>query len=307
MISSAEALTAFETCERRGLWTRQWESHRKHPTEVVRRSVTAALTTPSKDPGEYAGEEVMTLAADKGLDLASGSLYDCALNHAAIADIVTTAILQTPTQHQLMNGRVDGWQSSAMVSGNYLRRFTAVSSWGKERQAHESRSWYALGEVCRLNMPMQMIVAVLGPLNGARRHGYWSRALLHPTHSSVRFRKRSRATIEGFKETWIPIFREEHDEIERRTWLQGMLEDGVLRDTLIVVDIPVPGELERNRIVDLGKRKMEALNRISWGSELPGKQLSTCDGPLAPCPFRGCCWAQEETKPGPLTGFDELE
>lgn len=303
MISSADILTAAESCARRGVWASRWQSHRIHPTEIVRRAVTAALTAPSDNPGEYAGEEVMTLAANRGIDLTGPNLYDCALNHAAISDIVTTAILQTPAKHVSLIGSIDGWQSSALLSGDRLRRFLPVSSWNSDRQNHEVRSWYALGEVCRLNMPMQMIVAVIGSLQGGRRHGYWSRALLHPRNQQVRFRRRSRQTIEGFKETWLPIFREEHDEIDRRVWLQGMLEDGVLKESLFVVDVPVPGEVERQRVVELSKRGLE---RVSAGTELPGKQLSTCDGPLAPCPFRGCCWGETETQPSALGGFDAV-
>jgi len=218
------------------------------------------------------------------------NLYRCAINHACAADLITTAIKEPWSLS-------DGIYTDS--TGGYLRRLVPVSTWNENRQNYEIRSWYSLGEVCRLNMPMQMVVAVLGPMNGGRRHGYWSKALLHPQKSSLRFKKRSRHTIDGFKETWIPCWREDHDEITREKWLEAMNLDGVLRESLFVVPIPVPEELERQRIVDLGKRQME---RIIQLEETPDFQLSTCDGPLAPCPFRICC-PSGHPKDG---GFDRI-
>lgn len=371
---------------------------------MVRLGVLAGLTVTDRDDyGEYAGEEVVTLAAERGLDMEHVNKYRAVMNHAAIADIITAAIrkpnedpwqtknnaknqlcalhgtasarsevlLQTllgndekiqegpsadgrsqkenerqivsqglretredqktavpelrsgqerscisPGLQQTITGDLalrevpsgttgqnctchsvdSSWSSSAFVdpTGRFLRRFIPVGNWTPERAQHEMRSWYGLGEVCMAKMPMQMVVAQLGPMNGGRRHNPWAKALLHPQHSSLRFRLRSRARVDGFKETWVPVYREEHDEIERERWLQAMIDDGVLQDLLFVVAIPLPGELEAERIRDMAKRKLDAALAVT---KLPEKQLSTCDGPLAPCPFRDCCWGQPETGP----------
>lgn len=266
--------------------------------DMVRKGVAAALLeTEREDYGEYAGEEVVTLASERGLDAEHINLYRSVMNHAAIADLITTAIRQAPNSHWILpREKSKSWSSSAFMDpdGSRLRRFIPVSGWSTEREQHEIRSWYGIGEVCMLNMPMQMVVANLGPMNGGRRHGPWSKALLHPQHSSLRFKKRSRGTIDGFKETWLPVFREEHDEIDRGKWLQAMMEDDVLRDVLFVVDIPVPVDHEADRIREMAKGKLDAIAKLR---KLPEKQLSTCDGPLAPCPFRDCCWAQPEAAP----------
>lgn len=267
--------------------------------------VTAGLTIDEHDNyGEYAGEEVVTLAAERGLDMDHVNRYRSVMNHAAIADIVTAAIRKPGSPALQVHTKGSAWNFSSLIdpSGNYLRRFLPVGTWNQERQEHEVRSWYGLGEVCMAEMPMQMVVAQLGTMNGGRRHGHWSKALLHPQHSSLRFRKRSRATIDGFKETWIPVWREDHDEIERHRWLQAMHEDEVLQEVLFVVEIGLPGELEAGRIRDMANRKLDAAAAVT---KLPDKQLSTCDGPLAPCPFRGCCWALPETAPNSQL-FDEV-
>lgn len=281
-------LTAFESCARRGVWSQQWEYHRLTASQMVARAVTEALRSNAPDPGQLAGDTVMTLASERGLDtLDSVNVYRSVVNHAAIADIVTTAI-RRPGQPP--------WDDST------LRRFLPVTAWNDTRKQHEIRSWDGIGEVCRTGLPMQMVVAVLAQTSGGRRHGYWSKALLHPQRSSLRFKKRTRATIEGFKESWIPCWREDHDEITRDKWLQSMMDDGVLQESLFVVNIPVPGELEVRSVNDLAVRQMDRLNGIT---ELPDKQMSTCDGPLHPCEFRHCCWGQTESRPEE-GGFDQI-
>lgn len=307
MPSSAEILTAFESCQRRGLWTSRWEGHRMTASEMVRRSVTAALVQTERDDyGEYAGEELLTLARDRGMECAnSTNLYRSCINHAAMADIITTAVRRPNTPAWQRHEAVRNWIPSSFLdpSGNYIRRFIPVSTWSLERERHETRSWYGIGEVCNLKLPMQAVVAIMGPMNGGRRHGHWSKALLHPNKSSLRFKLRSRSTVEGFRESWTKIFREEFDQISRERWLQCMADDDVLREVLFVVNIPVPGELEAQRIRDMADRKMEAIAKLT---DLPEKQLSTCESPLGACPFLACCHSGTEFAPSKESGFDEV-
>lgn len=302
ILSRAELLTAAESCLRKGYFTRRWESHRLRPIEMLRRSVIAGLVeTEEPDYGERAGSEMMTLAAERGLDIVGHNVYRCATNAAAIADIVTMCIRKSGESAWITA------ESDPSVtldsSGNLLRRFLPVSTWNEERQASEIRSWYGIGSVCQFKLPQQLIVAVIGPQTGGRRHGYWSKALLHPHGSSLRFKLRARAKIEGFRDTWIPCYREEHDEIPRDKWIDSMNEDGVLKESLFVVNVPLPGELEAQKIRDMAQRKLEAISAIK---ALPDKQLSTCDGPLSPCPFRGCCWSPQELAPSGTSGFDAV-
>ncbi len=275
---------------------------------MVRRAVIVGLTeTESADYGERSGEEVITLASDRGQDLEGHNLYRCALNHASIADLVTTSIRKPEDQPCKTVTKCSTWNISSLIDPgeNYLRRFLPVSTWNPERQNHEIRSWFGIGEVCMVKMPMQMIVAILGPMNGGRRHGFWSKGLLHPQKKSLRFRlsRKAHVKIEGFKESWIPVYKEEHDEISRDKWLEAMNEDGVLPDSLFIVNIPVPGELELQRIRDMAARKMDVIARLT---ELPEKQLSTCHSPLGNCPFVSCCWAQPEVNPCVDGGFNSI-
>ncbi len=309
-MNSADTITAFELCQRKAYFSQRWERHKLLPSEMLRMGVLAGLTIKDHtDYGEFAGEEVVTLASERGMDIDRDkhNVYRAVMNHAGIADIVTTAIRKEGQSAWLPIGksRDINWNSSCLIdpTGNFLRRFVPAGSWNQERQEHEIRSWYGLAEVCMAKLPMQMVVAQLGNMNGGRRHGHWSKALLHPRNAGIRFKLRSRMTIDGFKETWIPVWREEHDDIGRQRWLDAMHEDRVLEEVLFVVDIPLPGELEAQRIRDMASRKLDEISKLT---ALPEKQLSTCDGPLAPCPFRGCCWGEPEMAPSsPL--FDAVD
>lgn len=307
-VSSAEILTSFESCRRKGVWTSKWEKHRVHPLQMIQRAVVNSLTQDDRpDFGELAGETVSQLCLDRGLDIAKASnYYESGVNHASIADLITTAI-RKPGEKAWRIPRPPNilWEPSASLdsSGAMLRRFLPVSTWNPERESHEARSWFCLGEVCQFKMPMQLVVAVVGQMNAGRRHSYWSRALLHPQRSSLRFRKRTRGSIEGFKESWIPIFREDHDEITRNEWLTAMHADEVLTESLFVVNIPVPSEDIIKSVRLMAARNLETI-KDSW--LLPPRQLSTCDGPLSPCPFRSCCWS-EPTEGPEAGGFDPAE
>jgi len=268
---------------------------------MLHEAVRRALTEPHHDPGTNAGEHYVTLASERGLELAdSVNVYRCAMNHAAIADIVVTAM--KPAKQWMTLGPIGQWNSSCLAHDGYLRRFLAVSHWNEDRFIFERSSWNTLGEVCHYRLPMQLIVANIGHMSGGRRTGYFSKALLHPQKSHLRFRRKSRGTIEGFKETWSPIYREDNDQIDRETWLEAMLQDDVLQESLFVVNIPVPEESRRLRVVDLATAQLERLQALH---SLPPKQLSTCFDVISPCPFRVCCHSEPESRPED-GGFDRL-
>ena len=140
---------------------------------------------------------------------------------------------------------------------------------------------------------MQMAVIVLGQSRGGKRHGPWARALRHPANKKLRFRKKH-AVSEGFKNTWLDVWREDYDDISTQDWLQGMLNDGVLQDVCFMVEIPVPGEVARQKVLDMGTRKLETLENMK---ELPDPQLTGCDWPQ-PCAFRTPCHGGREPQKG---------
>src|SRR6266481_6768641 len=90
-MNSAETLLAMDRCERLAAWSQSWQVPAIHPTEVLKAAVDAGLLTDEDDPGQLAGDMVMTEAAERTLDI-EGSQYTCAVHTAALADIVVTAL-----------------------------------------------------------------------------------------------------------------------------------------------------------------------------------------------------------------------
>ena len=290
-------LTDFERCDRKGFWSRSHERIKLDDTEMLQAAIRAGVTEGTRtDWGEVAGEECFGLGAEPGLLSSGYDVYAEVVHLSCIADIVTTAIRktgeqpwQTPEPVQLGDGPM--WTSGAYLSpdGGHLRRIVLASSWSDDRHYSECRSWFSLGEICAYGLPMQQVVIVLGQRRNGKRHGYWSKAVLHPMNRKLRFRKKHDVAT-GFKDSWLPIWREDHDEIETATWLQAMLDDGVLTDCCFSVEIPVPEKAARQSIVDLAARKLEKIQNLD---SLPDQNLSTCDWPVA-CVFRADCHAGRE-------------
>ena len=272
---------------------------------MVNRALRRALMapeTPEMHLGELAGSAVMELAETRGLETnSSHRIYDSCVNLAALADILVTAIRKPGDEPWACPEPVQNWTSSAFLSpdGNFLRRVVLVSHWSDERKISECRSWFSLGECAHYGLPMQTVVCIIGQMKDGLRRGPWTQGFLHPRNKALRFRKKSRETTEVFNDRWIKIFREDHAEISRERWLQAMLVDDVLPEVMFRVDIPLPESSQRQRVLDLARRKMDRLQSLK---RTPEACLSVCDFPV-PCQFRRLCHGEQEREPSEKTGY----
>jgi hypothetical protein len=268
--------------------------------------MTAGLTEVEReDFGELAGETIMDLAVSPGLETpASRNIHESVVHHAALADVLTTAVrrpgsppwsppVPTPVGDHL-------WHSGAFLdrSGGHLRRLSLVTSWSDERHYSELRSWYSLGEVAAYELPMKVVVLILGQHRDGRRHGPFTKGFLHPQNHKLRFRKRQKVTSEVFSDRWAKVWREDREEIATKDWLEAMLEDDILRDVCFVVDLPVPPKVQLQRIRDMAARKLDRAMKMT---AKPEPSLSVCDRPA--CPFKGCCWSETPYTPSTKSGF----
>lgn len=290
-MNSPLLLTHFEHCNRMGHWSRDWDRAKIEISELLQAGIREGLTTKRKDFGEAAGECVVGISAKREIVSDHHDVYMQCIHTAALADLICCA-LRTSTDEpwtlaepiQLGAGPI--WHTDAMLSpdGRFLRRVVLASHWADDRHYSEARSWFSLGEVSAYGLPMQEAVIVLGQNREGKRHGYWSKGLLHPANKKLRFRKRTKVS-EGFKDSWQPIFREDHDEISTREWLDAMHTDGVYQDVCFRVDIPLPDKISRQKIVDLAASKLDGIHKTT---SLPDQQLSTCDWPSV-CRYRNAC------------------
>lgn len=308
-MNTPDLLTAYETCDRKGFWSRDYQQRCPDGTEILRRGITAGLTERDRDDfGTVAGEAVMNLAADLGMEIPSSRhLYESVIHHAALADTLTTAIRRPQDRPweipELVSG-IDGWKSAAFLnqSGTGLRRIVLASSWNDERHYSELRSWHSLGEVAAYRLPMTLVVLILGQHRDGRRSGPWTKGFLHPQNHKLRFRKKAKVESETFSDRWEKVWREDRGEIDTHQWLQAMLDDDILRDVCFTIDLAVPPATETDKIRDMAKRK---LDRLAAMVDIPEKNMSICDRPR--CPFKGCCWSAEEYDPSSTNRYIQIE
>ncbi len=290
-MDSPSLLTAYEPCNRKGIWARDWERIKIDLTELLQAGIKEGLTTERKDFARAAGEKIVAIAAEREIVSDQYDLYTQVIHHAAIAEIVTSAI-RKPSERPwgiaepvtLPGGQT--WYGDAFLApdGSKLRRVALTSNWSDDKHYSFARSWYSIGEVCAHNLPMQQATIIIGQMRNGKRHGFWSHGLRHPVSKQLRFRKKNDKAV-PFKSTWIEVWREDYDEIHTSDWLSAMHSDGVLADVAFNVDVPVPEPKARQQIMDLAARRLEQL----WTEkELPNQQLSTCDFPV-PCLFRSNC------------------
>lgn len=298
-MTSAELLTAFDRDPRAAYWLQHWEKQKIAPSDVLRRAVSAGLLSKEDDPGQEAGDTVFTLATDRGLDTKQFEVYAQALHLASLADLIVTVIrAEGPPWGRPEDGTANGlpWVSSCFLepSGVRLRRIVIVSQWSVDRRLSESHSWYSLGEICAYSMPMTETIIVVGQNRDGKHHSPWSKGWLRTRFKTLRVRKRSG---EGFDSDWIPIWREERDEISRDKWMDVMRDDGVFPDLMFDVEVPLPCADIANKIRRLIEKRLTTLHKMK---EAPSPSISQCDWPV-PCAFREACWSF--TEPSERNGF----
>lgn len=270
---------------------------------MLHAAVRSGLLSDREDFGEAAGEAFIEMARERGLEGLKGhQVYPSAIHHACLADILVSATRKPGDSPWVVPEPLIDWKPSAMMDrdGSRLRQFLAVSYWNEDRQRSAIQSWSVIGEVCMYDMPMQLVVAVIGNMREGRRPSPWTRGYLHPSHKGLRFRRRGKNAADGFNERWLHIWREDHDEITRETWIQRMAEDSILQEQMFVVDVEVPQTVDRDRIRSMAQRQGSEVRSME---SLPDPVLSICNDPIHPCAFRCCCWSQPESKPED-GGFD---
>lgn len=306
--STPDLLTALETCNRKGFWSKDWRRRKLDANQMLYEGLRVGLTSTELQYGEEAGCRIMELAENPGLETTSMQIYRSVIHHATLVDLLSTALRPPgakvwcyPTSESL---NASPWVSNAFLSpdGSHLRRPLLVSSWSDEKHYSAIRSWYGLGEVAIYNLPMKIAVCVLGRLVDGRRQGVWTQGFRHPQNHQLRFRKKAKVKSEVFSDSWEKVWREDRDEISNQDWLQAMRNDDIFRDVCFTIDIPVMEAGQRQRLLDMASRKLERLASIE---ELPEPSLSVCDRP--PCPFRGCCHSEKPYLPSESQMFAQIE
>ena len=307
-VTSPELLAGFEKCPRIAFW-RRFKRARLSTAETLQETLYRCLTAKESQDGvswgQMAGETVLDIASDPGIFTTSHNPYPCAMNHACLADLLITTLRKPGDKAWIRPEPVQNWTPACLMDpeGKTLRRIIIASHWTEERKLFESRNWFTVGEQAFYGLPMQLIVFVVGQERDGRRKSHWTVALKHTIgRTNIRFKRRVGNTSGGFKDSWVEIWREDHDEISRETWLNAMLKDDVMQELIYRIDLPALSEAHAEKIRDLAHVKLEAIEKMK---AKPPIQLTGCDWPVR-CQFLNCCHGSRESEPGPKFGFVEI-
>ena len=304
-MTTPELLSNYETCDRKGYWSRSYAPRKLSITRMMQEAIREALMAPEGDWGEIAGSAMLQLAQDRGLETETHKVYDSVIHHACIADLIATLLRKPGEPPWLIPEPMENWMPDCYLSanGDFLRRVVLVSHWNDERHDAECRSWFTLGEQAHYGLPMQLAVFVIGQQrDGRRTSSPWASGFLHPQNHELRFRKRNKGQRQDgnvFGDGWVKVFREDHDEIRREKWLESMLRDDVLYEVCFREDIPVLPLLHLQRARQMAAVKLDRLYGLK---DVPEANLSVCDWPV-PCPFRKLCHTLPEKGPEEKYGF----
>lgn len=302
---SAQTLYDRDRCARIPFWNRSWEYQRLAPSDILRRSVEHGLTSTEQDPGYAAGCHVMELAAERGFDVEGKNLYEMGEHFGSLADLITTVlrerqgVWERPEDVELASGLK--WESSSFLgAGNhFLRRVVLASRWSPERKASEQNSYFSLFEACIYQIPVRMTVVIIGQLREGKHYSALTRAYQHPLNKKLRFRFKPRKDSQ-FGANWEQVWREQVD-TSRDAWLDAMREDGVMPDVMFDVEVPVPIEEVRRKVVSHAVRR---LREIQETVETPAPSPSQCFFPTK-CQFVNVCW-QFRKSPTEQLGFTPI-
>lgn len=319
MILDANSVQSWERCRRQWAFGRQYEMVRIRPLGAVYRVLREYLTIPLPKPGEkplepsWCRERVIQLAGERGVWTDQSHPYDQMQHYAHMAEVIARVLRQPSAGPLVVHPPVplgnaaylsaswdgDSWQPSSYLvdGGQRLMRFVLVSGWDDDRQLGELHSWPVIGDVCVTRLSMTLRVIVIGQSRSGRRYGHWTRARQHPSNKALRFARR--VGSEGFSENWPVVWRE-NSRVNSQSWVEMMARDGVLSECAFSVNVRVPNEYQRGKVLeDLARIAGEMEREKSKsGADFPMTR-SACDDPIrGACPYQGVCFAPTEIEPG---------
>jgi len=277
--ASAKLLRNDDNCSRLAILNQSWERHTITPIDLLRRAVDFGLESDADDPGLAAGDEHFRLCATRGIETDSPDLIGIADHGSALANFLVWIIrTEGPWDHpeDVQIGK-EWWESSAYLSGNKLRQVWITDRWDQKRQIEAEHSWFVQGECAAYQLPMDLLVCLIGQRRDNRWHSPLTQGWLHPVNQDLRFQKRNG---EGFDGNWQRIWRENFKGC-REDWLASLTEDGVLAELVQVHRVDVSPHYREIR-------SLAEANLVRLRSKtVPPPQLSQCDRP--PCQFRCVC------------------
>jgi hypothetical protein len=282
--NTAALLTMDDHCRRAAFYAHRYMPLSLSPKQILEQAIDVGLMSDEDDFPKVAQDYAMQMCVDNVIDSSEQNLLALAEHIAGLAEMITwmartSGPWERPEPRRIGKGTL--WTSGAFLSADEakLRHLVCVDRWDAMREMELRTSWQVAGECAAYQVPMDIIVFVIGSMRKGRWSNPFTTGWRHPVAKVLRFKKRDG---EAFGATWERVWRET-DRADRDEWIDSMTEDGALAECVHALTVDVPDRTEET--VSLSVAKLE---RIA-AQELPEPQPSRCFDRLRPCPFRSCC------------------
>jgi hypothetical protein len=230
-MTDTEAIWQHDSCPRFRTWGAKYELPRIPLAQAMHDALRAGLVA---GDAARAKEVFLGIAAQPGLDIEAHNVYDIAVHHAALMEVVC-AYLSAEGPWKPCGFVDDCLPKSFLMEDGRIRRVVLCSTWNPLREAEERTSWRTIADVCITGRPMLINAIVIGNSLKGFRPTPWTRAYEHPENSILRVQKK-----EGnFTANWKRIYRENTDQ-HAADWLRMMQEDGAFEELVFSVNVGVP-------------------------------------------------------------------
>jgi hypothetical protein len=251
-----------DKCSRFRTWSERYELPRIPLSDALNTSLRAGLLA-----GDQAAAytKFMALAANPGLDIDGGRIYDIAVHHAQMLEVLTSYLVTDgpwmPAEAVPFNGDTYEPLSYQLPDGR-LRRVVLCSSWNSLREQEEKTSWWSVGDMAVTGRPMLVNVLVIGSAKGGFRQSPWTTGYIHPENGILRIRKKDGV----FTDRWKKVYRENTD-LRSLDWLTKMQQDaafeGIVESfTLDGVDKGVLKDMERMKFGGTEMRRSACFRNV---------------------------------------------
>ena len=269
MILSTVDFARHDFCPRFRTWSAKYELPRIPLAEALNISLRAGLL---KGEQAEAYRKFMHLASNPGLDIEGRNVYDIAVHHAQMLEVLVSYLVTDgpwkPAEAVSFAG--DTYEPlSYLLPDGRLRRVVLCSSWNTLREQEERTSWWTVGDIAVTGRPMLVNVLVIGSAKGGFRQSPWTTGYIHPENGTMRIKRR-----EGeFTSRWKKVYREQTD---RRAldWLHFMQADEAF-----------DGVVESFTVDGVDSSVLKDMERMRWSEDM---RRSACFR-MSPCPMAGLC------------------
>lgn len=277
-----ESFALHDQCERLRTWSSEYMLPRIPLAQAMHDALRVGLL--EGDP-EKTKQTFVSTAAMPGLEITAYNVYEIAMHHAAMLEVICTYLLgKDGAWIPAESSEITFKPNSYLLPDGRLRRVVLCSSWDQVRQQEEINSWRTAADVSMTNRPMLINAVVIGQSRKGFRPSPWTQAFIHPTTRQMRIQKRDGK----FTDNWTRIYRESTDK-KPDEWLKMMQEDGAF-DGLV-----------NSRVIDVSPRRDEILTemaKLSKEIETNGTHMrrSACFK-FSPCAFSKICHYSESITP----------